>query len=580
MLKRLKLKTMMIAMVVFSTVMLLGVQLAYYVQFAALSRERMETNVSSIMEQTKAQLDNYVENMISTAENIANNRYVQEFFYTKDASRKYVELAPFVMNLLSSPTVSNSYFEAIFALNVDGNIVTPTQTHEIEVMQRILQGENLAADYSSAPGFTRCVEYDETLYCAYIHPVINSSGGSRLFACLGYCVILVKTESLATFLTGISTPNLQICILNAEGYVIAGNGAEMIGQKMEAEPEINDGRRVRQERSIDGSGWIIVCDVPQTDFLNDMMPIIRNGLIAGVVVTLCMMLISSLFVHSINSSILQLLRFLQSAGDHQVTQERIHMNRENEITVISTWVNRMLDRIEDANNRVVKTQSQLYEAEISKTRMELLMLQNLINPHFLYNTMNCISSIGLAHGVPDITAICSAVSHIFRYGIDDRDIVAVHEEFSCVDEYLKIMKFRYGDKLSYTVSLPDELREQKMPKMILQPVVENALYHGIERKRGRGHLEILCAQQNGEIWLTVKDDGKGMSDEELRALRERLKGSRSSNVNAASVGGHSRLGLTVIHRRLKLLYGDEYGIQIQSEWDRGTEVISRFPKLP
>lgn len=575
-----KLRTLMVVVIVLSVAMLGIVQLVYYVQFAALRTQQTETYTLEMTSQVKGQMDNLVDNITTTAESISYSKHLQEFFVTTDLAKKYVELGPLVMDLLNYPKSSNNQIMDIFAVDLRGNIVTPVQSFGIGVMDQIMKKEDLAASYSRNPGFTSCVKYKETWYFAYIHPIINASAQSTMFSCLGYCVVLVATDSICDIMLNVSvTPNSQFFLVNEENRIVAGNVPENIGTFFN-EQGIFDGYHsdsiMLQEQDIDTLGWRAICFVPQSDLVSDMQPIFRNGLILAAILTLILLVIGGIFVYNVNSSLFRLLKFLQSIEGIAQIKDRVRMNTTNEIGIISSWIDRMLDRLEEMTQKIVQTQSQLYDAEISRTRMELSMLQNLINPHFLYNTLNCISSIGLANDIPDVVTMSSAVSRIFRYSIDSRDTVTVREEINCIHEFMKIMNIRYDNKFITMIEVAPGLEDKLMPKMILQPIVENAIYHGIEPKRGKGHLTIRCIQKDEDILFQVCDDGKGMSAEELERLRTRLYDQNAMETISAG-DGHTRIGMANIHRRIRLIYKGEYGISVESELDQGTVVTIRFP---
>lgn len=202
-------------------------------------------------------------------------------------------------------------------------------------------------------------------------------------------------------------------------------------------------------------------------------------------------------------------------------------------------------------------------------RTELALLQAQINPHFLYNTMDTIIWLIEAGKSQEATQMVSDLSNFFRHSLSKgKDVITLSEEESHVRSYLQIQQARYADILRYTMDLPDKLGDVCIPKLTLQPLVENALYHGIKMKRGTGHIYILGKQEGADLVLQVTDDGAGMSEERLRQLVQSME-------NGERVG----FGLSTIHERLRLLFGPEYGLTIHSREGVGTTVFVRIPRI-
>ena len=162
----------------------------------------------------------------------------------------------------------------------------------------------------------------------------------------------------------------------------------------------------------------------------------------------------------------------------------------------------------------------------------------------------------------------SDLSNFFRHSLSKgKDIITLAEEEGHVRSYLQIQQARYADILRYTIDLPDKFGAVRIPKLTLQPLVENALYHGIKTKRGMGHIYILGKQEGKDLVLQVTDDGAGMSEERLQQLIRSME-------NGERVG----FGLSTIHERLRLLFGPGYGLTIHSREGLGTTVFVRIPR--
>jgi two-component system sensor histidine kinase YesM len=169
---------------------------------------------------------------------------------------------------------------------------------------------------------------------------------------------------------------------------------------------------------------------------------------------------------------------------------------------------------------------------------------------------------------------------IFRYSIKQSDLVCIRDELELVRDYMEIMNIRYQGRFSFTIEAPEHLTEQRTLKMILQPLVENAVYHGLERRNGPGSLVISVSEAAEErILIQVRDDGKGMDAEELERLRNALDGRTGGGYLPAPEGKRS-VGLFNINNRIKLIFGDRFGLSIESRENAGTTVSILLPILP
>lgn len=221
---------------------------------------------------------------------------------------------------------------------------------------------------------------------------------------------------------------------------------------------------------------------------------------------------------------------------------------------------------------------------VSKKQAEYLALQNQINPHFLYNTLEGIRSEALMEGVDSIAEMTEALATFFRYTISNMEhLVTLEDELANIENYYYIQQFRFGDKLKLNIqyAFRDEMDEMevlqyRLPKLTLQPVVENSIFHGIERKVGKGHLVIRISATDNRLVIKVSDDGLGMEAEKVQELNEKLKSLSLDDVNpkADKQGG---IAIQNVNNRIKLLFGEEYGIYVYSQKGAGTDVEISLP---
>lgn len=214
---------------------------------------------------------------------------------------------------------------------------------------------------------------------------------------------------------------------------------------------------------------------------------------------------------------------------------------------------------------------------LSTKHAELLALQNQINPHFLYNTLEAIRGDALCEGMTEIADMTEALSTFFRYTISDTgNLVTLEDELENVENYFKIQKYRFGERLSMQVEFPEDyskVLQYRLPKLTLQPIVENAVFHGLETENTKGLVLISIDSTINKLMLSIQDDGCGIQEEKLMMLNEKLAHPEVRQIEKKKGG----IALTNVSRRIKLLFGDEYGVHICSILGVGTNVQVSVP---
>lgn len=249
--------------------------------------------------------------------------------------------------------------------------------------------------------------------------------------------------------------------------------------------------------------------------------------------------------------------------------DRLQGINVEEMKDLSVQINQMADRLESLIERERHNQEHLSKAE-------LRTLQAQINPHFLYNTLDTIVWQAESGKADEVVRLTRNLSDFFRISLSSgADWIPVNQELKHVTAYLSIQKIRYRDILDYDVDQPEGLEEVYMLKLLLQPLVENALYHGIKNKRGGGRILVKVEKQNRTMTFTVKDTGKGMTPEQLKEVEMLLK-ENISNVQTAMEPGHSGFGLRNVDMRIRLYYKKQTGLILQSG-PQGTEVSFSIP---
>ncbi len=282
-------------------------------------------------------------------------------------------------------------------------------------------------------------------------------------------------------------------------------------------------------------------------------------------------IVTSLLQETINEYIYYENKQIQSA---QATNREIYLNTTKislaifcfilvaiiAVSVVGPlWITRPIEE------QVTREQKQLRKAEFE-------LLQAQINPHFLYNTLDAIVWSAEAGNQKQVVKMVGSLSDFFRSSLNKgKEIVSIRDELQHVRSYLEIQQIRYQDILSYEIAVPESLFEYEIPKITIQPIVENALYHGIKNKRGGGKITVTGFDEGETMLIRVTDDGMGMDDNRLKEVTEGLK---NSNPESKAI-----YGLYNVNERIRLSLGEEYGISIESEYGKGSNVSIRLPKI-
>jgi len=268
----------------------------------------------------------------------------------------------------------------------------------------------------------------------------------------------------------------------------------------------------------------------------------------------------------ITAGILRPVRVLYDAmqkvsdGDFAV---RAEIHSHDEIEVLADGFNSMTENMQSMIHKIKEDQQKM-------RRLDLRLLQEQINPHFLYNTLDTIVWLIEDGKADEAVNMVVILSDFFRLVLSrGKEVISLRDEERHIRSYLKIQEMRYHDILEYEIEIAPELYECKILKLTLQPLVENALYHGIKYKREKGCIRVSGRQEGDILRLTVTDNGVGMEEEELKLLRKELE----RPCNETEKG----FGLANVNERIRMYFGAEYGMQIQSEKGVGTRVEIVIP---
>lgn len=389
---------------------------------------------------------------------------------------------------------------------------------------------------------------------------------------IGYLRTSIRLSDIYKATRNVDFGSHGTVIVLDENYQIVGNRDTSVG----IDKALFEGWRGTSNYRFDGQEYTIVYStVPDlqwkvvgvlpTEYLNQELKTLRVyialfSVFSFLLALLLSRLLTRLIVQPINKMSESLERF--SKGDFSV---RLPENRKDEIGQMGSVFNQTISKVNYLLNEV--SRAQLLEKE-----MEFKALQAQINPHFLYNTFDTINWMARKEGKENICNMITAIGNLMRISISNHEnIITIENELKYVRDYLYIQQVRYRDRITASFSVDQRVIHQKIPKLTLQPLVENAVVHGIEGRRGKGEIHISCEKSGNDVLMVVKDTGVGISESILPKLLENLPMLENDKKS------HTSLGLFAVNERIKYLYGDGYGLRLLSGENQGTTVEIRFP---
>ncbi len=275
----------------------------------------------------------------------------------------------------------------------------------------------------------------------------------------------------------------------------------------------------------------------------------------GIVAIISTILIASFVARKITDPLTKLDNAIIDFQQGNYTT-KVAIEGQKEVKIVSQGFNDMIDEIQRLMDEVVKEQE-------GKRHTEISVLQNQINPHFLYNTLDCIIWLAEKKRNDDLVSTVNALSTYFRVSLSKgKQFIPISEELKHIESYMLIQTMRYNDIFEYTITCEAQLEKLKIMKLLLQPLVENAIYHGIDKDEDDGYIHVNIYEQNENVFLSVTNNGYGISASKIQEI---YKGMEEGNAKGS-------IGMKNVYQRIKLFYGDQARIHIESELDESTTI--------
>ena len=528
------------------------------------------------------------------AYSVAYNNAVQDYVELTDAAERY-DAYQQIYNLLNNTIALNANLMDIAVVSPEGNSISLYTSPQ--VYARYAEDIQASSYAFQSRGTLRVAGTDCHILSIPIHR-LSITGQSR---CLGTVFLAINNNRFfntdASPYSGV-TPE----ILLADEYGSLVYGSEALFRQLPEGLQTGDGQAdvsiqgtryfIRVYSVTDsGSRLYILFDVAHDLRASQMVSLRLSASILVILVLMLACFIATCF--PVSTSLRDLTRIMQRISEggqrsmHAGTDPDSRRYSCSEISDIFHFFSSMLQELEHQNQVIIDNYTKMVDLELNNRQTEIAFLRSQINPHFLYNTLTAICGMSADGQNDEVIEVTGALANIFRYSIQGSDMVTLTEEMTIVDAYLKIQSHRFEDRFRVRFALEEDTLDFRIPKMIIQPLVENAIVHGMEPSMRPCELTIATFLEEDCLAIDIRDTGVGMSAERLASIREGLSEStvhRSSNapdhLRAMDDKHHEGIGILNVNSRIVLYYGREYAVTIDSREGEGTGIRIRIPTAP
>lgn len=521
-------------------------------------REYQEYN-ESLFKQAQAEMERSIQELIQIAYNIMSDREVNTYLNTKSLSERSRLLEEVIRPEFSSIQAIKSSIETISLYDADGKLVANTGTFYKDVIPETTEG---------AITFSSLIQIGTKRYFGISIPLYNINKTQIKGRC-GECFILINMLYLDEMLEGrLPTSDSSFVLKGGDNQVMVQRGlaADTSINRSGENEEFDPGWSIYQGE-IKKTSWDLILSVPNHTLYQNLNYMQRINGITYVIIGLLLLSFFIIIYASILRPIREQTLFMNYYAKNR--KSRMEVKSHNEMGLLAENLNAMLDDIDMLTEENLKSKEQVLEANYQKKQSELLAYRNQINPHFMHNTFECIRGMALLYEVPDIAEISEALSRFFSYNVRGKGYATIREIADHIHDYASIIGYRFMNKYTISIEIEEDVMEQCMPKMIIQQLVENAVFHGLEPKEESGMVGVFVGKEKERLAIRVWDSGCGMDEKELETLKNKLKEFDRTSLLPMQKHG---IGMVNIYRRLRLFYADQLEFNVTSKKGEGTRI--------
>ncbi|HHD2753837.1 TPA: sensor histidine kinase [Clostridium perfringens] len=557
------------------TIVILSIVSILYLYFLTKTSEEVKRNTLYINDKILQDVNETLEYNNSTSRTIMNMLYEDEFRLNDVIKYLNTDLVDYIKGKLDYYSASDKlYYNGIenfvkssFQLNnfLKNISFVSYSRNEISIFNR--KGEIKTYPFNS----NKLLNNGELENTIYKQNEINISNEIRDAASLkseGMLIATYDISSIGNIIKKYRDTDSEVLILNQDGMVIYDSENKYDYEYYPYFDRLKIGNKeVALEENYyvdmlpDNNGLISVVRIKTSDATK--IPLVFK--ISAFLVSLFLFIIAECVLYlkfkNLSKRMDELILAMERVENGDIDTYIPLGNENDEITFIADNFNKMCQRL---NDHIRKS----YLAELHQREAEIVALQNQINPHFLYNTLESIRMKAICNGDKEVGKMLYSLAFLFRNQVKGKLIVSIDQEIKYCNKYLELFKFRYNEKFKFSIECEEDLYDKGIVKFTLQPLIENYFVHGIRLEKDDNELKIYIYKHLDDIVVEIIDNGRGIPKEKLDDINRRI---RECDYSSKSIG------MLNVHERIKIKYGEPYGLTVTSEENTGTNMILRFP---
>lgn len=539
-----------------------------------------------ILNTIELRLKDYVNNLTVVSQDLLYDRKIYDVL--NDNVTSHTPLSEYeneteINNTLKKLILSRNEIQSICLITRDGYFFTADNNSKKISIRETIRGSRTKIHETARKNKGKGVWYldtkDKKAENVYFARTIYNRDS---FKEIGLMVALVKKEYLETVYQDLITVDIQnIAVISSDNERIVSrnpnNDYYLVDPKLQKNIVDSRGALIDRENkalvsyvSMSDPKWRVVTYISLDQLYKEINTlrqwIIVLSIISVLILSVLGLYISFDFINPINRLVKGMKKVQKGQGVVDLDEDR-----GDELGFLNKTFNEMAKEINHLVNWI-------YREQLTRKEAEIKALQSQINPHFLFNTLESINWMAQLNNVPEISETVSALSSLMEASIgrDDR-LITVEEEFTYIDNYIVILKNRFEDRISLQKNVQEEVLKMKIPRLLIQPLIENAIYHGLERSREKGIIKLNAVLKDGEAFIEVIDNGMGIDKDELEMLNDKLSMDNDTYFRSLKSNKRKSIGIENVNRRIKLFYGESYGLKIESRTGEYTKVIVHLP---
>ncbi|WP_404445684.1 sensor histidine kinase [Sutcliffiella horikoshii] len=575
----------LIALLLIITILPFGTSIIItYYQTKEAFKDLVVQENSNLLYQGKINLENYLEELNNLTLSLYNNPDFINYMRAPDKEDNYLTIG-IVRNVLQTILYAEENITRVqISFTEENRGITASKRSTVVFSDRISNAYEDAYKRAQLSPYNYNIDtsqLQEGRNVLYVHRALTNVPSDNVLA---FITLEVGTEKILELSENLyNKENEEFFILSATGELIYSSNPMVASKKEEQQwiPEIMNsestqgtmewdngqfqGVMIYDQTELAVGGWILVKRVPYTTLYDNAFVVTKINIFFGLI-GLCLVILASLIVSfKITSPIRVLLQNIQQVKEGNMNVQFPSLGND-EIGILGYRFKQMMERINLLINRE-------YKLEIENKTNQLKVLQSQLNPHFLYNALQSIGTLALKNNVPQIYTLLTHLSKIMRYGMNmEEDMVPLKKEMNYLKAFLLLQKERFGENFEYEMEIEENAMDIGIPKMILQPIIENYFKHGFDIREGVGKIKISGKIVDEYLHLTIRDNGAGVTDSRLGEIYRLLtEGKMASEVEETNIG------LKNIYTRLQLYYNNLAALLLENHRDGGFMVTLKLP---